>query len=172
MYYELRSNIENLNSEYKKYELSLNDTKTNLTNLNENNLIERRNQIDSQLKSSASQAERYQQNMKRQDETIRELNPKLDRLKKEYHLLKNSLTAIEDQIGELKIKLETINSKESSWNSKKEEFKALIGQKQILPKNTRDPFKNMNPNQLLTELNKTKAKLKNYGKINLKALEK
>jgi len=30
----------------------------------------------------------------------------------------------------------------------------------------------MNPNQLLTELNKTKAKLKNYGKINLKALEK
>jgi len=161
MYYELRSNIEHLETEYKKYSLSLNDTKTNLNNLNENNLIERRNQIDTQIKSSASQAERYQQNMKRQDETIRELNPKLDKLKKEYQLLKHSLGNIEDQIGELKTKLESINSKEASWNAKKEEFKALIGQKQILPKNTRDPYKNMNPNQLLTELNKTKAKLKN-----------
>jgi len=72
-----------LNSELKKYSSSLNDTKTNLNNLNENNLIERRNQIDTQLKSSASQAERYQLNMKKQDETIYELNPKLDRLKKE-----------------------------------------------------------------------------------------
>jgi len=72
-----------LNSELKKYSSSLNDTKTNLNNLNENNLIERRNQIDTQIKSSASQAERYQLNMKKQDETIYELNPKLDRLKKE-----------------------------------------------------------------------------------------
>jgi len=72
-----------LNSELKKYSSSLNDTKTNINNLNENNLIERRNQIDTQLKSSASQAERYQLNMKKQDETIYELNPKLDRLKKE-----------------------------------------------------------------------------------------
>lgn len=72
-----------MNSELKKYSSSLNDTKTNLNNLNENNLIERRNQIDTQLKSSASQAERYQLNMKKQDETIYELNPKLDRLKKE-----------------------------------------------------------------------------------------
>jgi len=72
-----------LNSELKKYSSSLNDTKTNLNNLNENNLIERRNQIDKQIKSSASQAERYQLNMKKQDETIYELNPKLDRLKKE-----------------------------------------------------------------------------------------
>jgi len=72
-----------LNSELKKYSSSLNDTKTNLNNLNENNLIERRNQIDTQIKSSASQAERYQINMKKQDETIYELNPKLDRLKKE-----------------------------------------------------------------------------------------
>lgn len=110
--------------------------------------------------------------MKKQDETIYELNPKLDRLKKEQQLLKHDLDSIKDQIGELKTKLESINSKEASWTSKKEEFKALIGHKQILPKNTRDPYKNMNPNQLLTELNKTKAKLKNYGKINLKALEK
>jgi cell division protein FtsB len=81
-----------LNSELKKYSSSLNDTKTNLNNLNENNLIERRNQIDTQLKSSASQAERYQLNMKRQDETIYELNPKLDRLKKEYQLLKHDFS--------------------------------------------------------------------------------
>jgi len=49
------------------------------------------------------------------------------------------LDNVKDQIGELKTKLESINSKEASWTSKKEEFKALIGHKQILPKNTRDP---------------------------------
>lgn len=57
-YYDLRGNIENLNAELKKQELSLKDSKTNLNNLNEKNLVERRNQIDTQLKSSASQAER------------------------------------------------------------------------------------------------------------------
>jgi hypothetical protein len=54
----LRSNIENINSEFKKTELSLNDTKTALANLNETNLIERRNNLDTQMKSSASQVER------------------------------------------------------------------------------------------------------------------
>jgi len=106
------------------------------------------------------------------DQTILELNPKLEKLRKENQVLKDVIKNFEDKIGELKTKLETINSKESSWNSKKEEFKTLISQKQILPKNVRDPFKTLNPNQLLTELNKVKAKLKNYGKINLKALEK
>lgn len=82
-YYDLRSNIENINSEFKKTELSLNDTKTALANLNETNLIEKRNNLESQIKSSASQAERYQQNMTRQDQIIKELQPKLEKLKKD-----------------------------------------------------------------------------------------
>jgi predicted RNase H-like nuclease (RuvC/YqgF family) len=99
--------------------------------------------------------------MTRQDQLIKELQPKLEILKKDNTQLKHSLSFLEESISELKSKLETINSKEASWNSKKEEFKSLITQKQILPKNVRDPFKTMNPNELLTELNKVKAKLKN-----------
>jgi len=42
-------------------------------------------------------------------------------------------------LADLKSKLDTVTTKESNWNAKKEEFRTLLNAKQILPKNTKEP---------------------------------
>lgn len=93
-------------------------------------------------------------------------------LTEEISTCHNQLKSMELNSANIQSKLETLTTKESTYNNKKEEHNNELKKQQVLTKNAKEPFKKLNVQDLLKKLNETKNELKTYGKVNLRALDK